>query len=80
MKTGGGKAKLFFCRGSSMFTRRELCRTCNGEEKSFKNLIPSYSCFSFLKEQPADLSSVKPSGSSTSSSSMSSSLSRESRP
>lgn len=29
MEMGGGKAKLFFGRDSSMFTHREPCRTCN---------------------------------------------------
>lgn len=32
----GGKAKLFFGRDTSMFTRRGPCRTCKQEEKSLK--------------------------------------------
>lgn len=31
-----GEAKLFFSRGSSMFTRREPCRTCNGRINHLK--------------------------------------------
>lgn len=45
-KMGGGKAKLFFSWNTSMFTRRELCRTYKTEQK---NVTPKYECNIFLQ-------------------------------